>query len=280
MLKYVCVCASAWDIFVEECVRTGCRDGPRTRTKVHDFITHKWFFIWITLFSAYKRYCNQNNTHTFVCFFLLLFLGLFFLVQVRLLHFCVQFLLLLCKARELHRDQPDFSGDSLRGSFHHLLARRAQYVSKCNQISNALNFRLISAFPRRLWPLFSFFVVAFFSFFFCVQLHKSYSTSNERNKYIQIKQIAHFVCRKIGFMCVYVFDSPVLRLKSFLYSLSKIFAWLLLFLVFSHPLLIDFPIYFFLFVFFGQNRNERGRDQMKRAGFQFDLLTVFSSKIA
>lgn len=57
MLKCVCLCLGK-----------ECKSWTRKRTKVHDFITHKWFFIWITLFSV-QRQCNQNNTHTVRCSF-------------------------------------------------------------------------------------------------------------------------------------------------------------------------------------------------------------------
>lgn len=78
----------------------------RMRPKVHDFITHKWFFIWITLFSAHKRQCNQNNTHTARFFFVFNF-SCCSSSKVLLLHFGVCSSFFFGFERELYRDQPD-----------------------------------------------------------------------------------------------------------------------------------------------------------------------------
>lgn len=76
MLKCVCVCV---------CLGKECKSWTRIRTKVHDFITQKWFFIWITLFSV-QRQRNQNNTNTVRCSFFYWYSSL---PHARLLHFRV-----------------------------------------------------------------------------------------------------------------------------------------------------------------------------------------------
>lgn len=121
---------------------------------------------------------------------------------------------------------------SIISSSFSLYAPHSQYVLKiANQIESMeknWKSKIIAFAQKAVWI--SLMVCSVSHFYppiifakFCVQLHKStFDSQTKCNKYIQIKQIAHFVCRKINFFLL----NSLLQLEL---VFSKFSAWILLF---------------------------------------------------